>query len=147
MANVRCYKSSDDDSRMVEIEVTGLCRQDIIRASNYRVKVPYRRLSQKMQEIGRIGGKIKGVRMISSSLELSPPSAEPASSAPGSSETAGSETVGSETSTKASKDATLATHAEVKPVRSKRKSVEAKKKDTKKTSKLKKLKRKQKSKK
>lgn len=145
MANVRCYKWSDDNSRMVEIEVTGLCRQDIIRASNYRVKVPYSRLSQTMQEIGRIGGKIKGVRMISSSLELSPPSAEPASSAPASSETAVSPTEISERSTKASSENALADMTKSKPVRSKRKSVEAKEKSTKKTSKSKKLKRKPKS--
>ncbi|MBO1347851.1 MAG: hypothetical protein EBE86_010845 [Hormoscilla sp. GUM202] len=167
---------SNYDSRMVEIEVTGLCRQDIIRASNYRVKVAYSRLSQIMQEIARMGGKIKGVRMISSSLELSPPSAEPASSAPASSETGVLETEGSETavseteisetavseteiseieisetsetsetSKKANSEKSLAELTEIEPVRSKRKSVEAKKKSTTKTSRSKKLKEKPKS--
>ena len=152
---------SSYNSRMVEIEVTGLCRQEIIRASNYRVKVPYSRLSQTMQEIARMGGKIKGVRMLSSSLGVSPASEEPVSSetTEGSQtevlETAGSETDLSETDlsetdlseTEVSETATRASSdlTEVKPVRSLRKSVEAKKKSATKKSRLKKLKRKPKS--
>ena len=132
----------DYNSRMVEIEVTGLCRQEIIRASNYRVKVPYSRLSQKMQEITRMGGKIKDVRMISSSLLRSPPSAETEGSQTEVPETEESQTEVPETE---GSQMNLAEMTEVKPVRSKRKSVEAKKKSTTKTPRPNKLKRKPKS--
>ncbi|MEO1005100.1 MAG: phycobilisome linker polypeptide [Cyanobacteria bacterium J06638_38] len=46
------------DSRTVAIEVTGVCRQDVMRTSNYTVKVPYSRMSQTIQNIKRMGGKV-----------------------------------------------------------------------------------------
>jgi len=55
---------SDYGSRTVEIEVTGLCRQDVIRTSNYKVKVPYSRMSQTMQNINRMGGKVAKVSLL-----------------------------------------------------------------------------------
>ena len=45
-------------SRTVAIEVTGVCHQNIMRTSNYTVKVPYSRMSQTIQNINRMGGKV-----------------------------------------------------------------------------------------
>ncbi|NEO33629.1 MAG: rod-capping linker protein [Symploca sp. SIO3C6] len=56
---------SDYNSRSVVIEVAGLCRQDIMRTSNYTVKVPYSRMSKTMQGVMRMGGKVVGVKMAS----------------------------------------------------------------------------------
>ena len=50
-------------SRTVAIEVTGVRRQDVMRTSNYTVKVPYSRLSQTIQNINRMGGKVAGVSL------------------------------------------------------------------------------------
>lgn len=52
---------SEYGSRTVAIQVTGVCRQDVMRTSNYIVKVPYSRMSQAMQNISRMGGKVTGV--------------------------------------------------------------------------------------
>ena len=49
--------------RTIAIEVTGVCRQDVMRTSNYTVKVPYSRMSQNIQNINRMGGKIAGVSL------------------------------------------------------------------------------------
>lgn len=50
-------------SRMFTIEVTGVCRQDLMRTSNYTVKVPYSRMSQTIQSINRMGGKVAGISL------------------------------------------------------------------------------------
>lgn len=50
-------------SRTVAIEVTGLCRQDVMRTSNYTVRVPYSRMSQTIQNINRLGGKVARVSL------------------------------------------------------------------------------------
>ena len=50
-------------SRTIAIEVTGVCRQDIMRTSNYTVKVPYSRMSQTIQSINRMGGKVAGISL------------------------------------------------------------------------------------
>jgi phycocyanin-associated, rod len=50
-------------SRTVAIEVTGVCRQDVMRTSNYTVKVPYSRMSQTIQSINRMGGKVAGISL------------------------------------------------------------------------------------
>jgi phycocyanin-associated, rod len=55
---------SSYSSRTVEIEVTGVCHQDIMRTSNYKVKVPYSRMSQTMQRINRMGGKVAKVSLL-----------------------------------------------------------------------------------
>ena len=57
-ANVSTYSN-----RTVAIEVTGVCRQDIVRTSNYTVKVPYSRMSQTIQNINRMGGKIANISL------------------------------------------------------------------------------------
>lgn len=49
------------DSRTVTIEVTGLCHQEVMRTSNYRLKVPYSRMSQTIQNIKLMGGKVAGI--------------------------------------------------------------------------------------
>lgn len=51
-------------SRTVEIEVTGVCRQDIMRSSNYTIKIPYSRMSQTMQNIHSMGGKVAKVTLL-----------------------------------------------------------------------------------
>lgn len=49
--------------RTVAIEVTGVCRQDVMRTSNYTVKVPYSRMSQTIQNINRLGGKVAAISL------------------------------------------------------------------------------------
>lgn len=61
MVNTGNAGVSSHSSRTVKIEVTGVCHQDIARTSNYTVKVPYNRMSQTIQNINRIGGKVAGV--------------------------------------------------------------------------------------
>lgn len=50
-------------SRTISIEVTGVRRQDVMRTSNYTVKVPYSRMSQTIQNISRMGGKVASVSL------------------------------------------------------------------------------------
>ena len=50
-------------SRTIAIEVTGVCRQDVMRTSNYTVKVPYSRMSQTIQNINRMGGKVANISL------------------------------------------------------------------------------------
>ncbi|NJL53005.1 MAG: rod-capping linker protein [Hydrococcus sp. SU_1_0] len=50
-------------SRTIAIEVTGVCRQDVMRTSNYTVKVPYSRMSQTIQSINRMGGKVAKISL------------------------------------------------------------------------------------
>lgn len=50
-------------SRTIAIEVTGVCRQDVMRTSNYTVKVPYSRMSQTIKNISRLGGKVANISL------------------------------------------------------------------------------------
>ena len=50
-------------SRTVAIEVTGVARQDIMRTSNYTIKVPYSRMSQTIKNISRMGGKVANISL------------------------------------------------------------------------------------
>ena len=50
-------------NRTIAIEVTGVCRQDVTRKSNYTVKVPYSRMSQTIQNINRMGGKVANISL------------------------------------------------------------------------------------
>lgn len=50
-------------SRTIAIEVTGVCRQDVMRTSNYSIKVPYSRMSQTIQNINRMGGKVASISL------------------------------------------------------------------------------------
>ena len=54
---------SGNGSRTVTIEVTGVRRQDVMRTSNYSIKVPYSRMSQTIQNISRMGGKVASVSL------------------------------------------------------------------------------------
>ena len=56
---------SDYNNRTIIIEVTGALG-DLVRNSNYTLKVPYNRMSEKMQQISRMGGKIASIRLASS---------------------------------------------------------------------------------
>lgn len=55
---------SNYDNRTVEIEVSGLCRQDISRTSNYTVKIPHSRMMSAIQNITRMGGKIDKINVV-----------------------------------------------------------------------------------
>ena len=48
---------------MVAFSVTGLCRQDLSKTSNVMMRVPRSRMSQTMQNIHRMGGKISGISL------------------------------------------------------------------------------------
>lgn len=61
-------------SRTVEIEVTGVCRQDVLRTGNYKVKVPYSRMASTINNINRMGGKIAKVTLLPGSSEATPES-------------------------------------------------------------------------
>ena len=50
-------------SRTIAIEVTGVRRQDVMRTSNYTVKVPYSRMSQTIKNISRLGGKVANISL------------------------------------------------------------------------------------
>ena len=56
---------SDYNNRTVIIEVTGALGE-LVRNSNYTLKVPYNRMSEKIQQISRMGGKIANIRLASS---------------------------------------------------------------------------------
>ena len=51
-------------TRTVELQVTGICRQDFIRTSNYTIKVPYSRMSQTLKNINQMGGKVTKVTVL-----------------------------------------------------------------------------------
>ena len=63
MINTGDNNISGYGSRTVAIEVTGVCRQELTRTSNYTVKVPYSRMSQTIQNINRMGGKIANISL------------------------------------------------------------------------------------
>jgi phycocyanin-associated, rod len=67
-------------SRTIAIEVTGICRQDVMRTSNYTVKVPYSRMSQTIQNINRLGGKVAGISLGNATAVPSAPPATPTES-------------------------------------------------------------------
>ncbi|MGL5943163.1 MAG: phycobilisome linker polypeptide [Waterburya sp.] len=64
MINTGDTNISEYCSRTVAIEVTGICRQSMARTSNYTIKVPYSRMSQTIQNINRMGGKIASVSLV-----------------------------------------------------------------------------------
>ena len=56
---------SDYNSRTIIIEVTGALGY-LVRKSNYTLKVPYNRMSEKVRQINRMGQKIVSIRLASS---------------------------------------------------------------------------------
>lgn len=67
MTTTGTASTSDYGDRSVIIEVSGLRRQAVMKTSNYQVKVPYNQMSQAMQSINRMGGKVAKVTVASSS--------------------------------------------------------------------------------
>ena len=65
-------------SRTVAIEVTGVCRQDVMKTSNYIVKVPHSRMSQTIKNINRMGGKVAHVSLGVTGAPATAPAALPA---------------------------------------------------------------------
>lgn len=61
MITTGCSGVSDYSSRAVTIDVAGVARQDVAKTSNYQVKVPFSQMSQAMQNIAELGGKVVGV--------------------------------------------------------------------------------------
>ncbi len=66
MATTGTTGVSNYTNRTVVIEITGVCRQDIARTSNYSVKVPYSQMSQTIQSVSRMGGKVANITLIPS---------------------------------------------------------------------------------
>ncbi len=66
-------------NRTIAIEVTGMCHQDVMRSSNYTVKVPYSRMSQTIQNISRMGGKVANISLGVSAASAPTPSQTQAS--------------------------------------------------------------------
>ncbi|MDJ0676270.1 MAG: phycobilisome linker polypeptide [Calothrix sp. MO_167.B42] len=63
-------KFSDYSDRNVVIQVTKLCRQDVMKTSNYQVKVPFSSMSGTIQTIHRMGGKIASITVDPSSVDI-----------------------------------------------------------------------------
>lgn len=51
-------------NRPVSISVTGVCQQDVMKTSNYEIKVPFNQMSQVMQSINRMGGKVSAISVV-----------------------------------------------------------------------------------
>ncbi len=64
MTTVGIPQMSDYAGRIVEITVTGVCRQDVKRVSSYTVKVPHSRMNEAMREIYLLGGKVADVKVL-----------------------------------------------------------------------------------
>ena len=64
MSNTGDANVSSYGSRTVAIEVTGVCRQDIMKTANYTIKVPHYRRSQAMQNIHRMGAKVANITLL-----------------------------------------------------------------------------------
>jgi len=67
MATTLTSNTSSYDNRTAIIEVTGALG-DLVRTSNYRLKVPYSRLSDTVKQIHRRERKISNITMTSSSI-------------------------------------------------------------------------------
>ena len=67
MATTLASNTSSYDNRTAIIEVTGACG-DLVRNSNYTLKVPYNRMSDTVKQIHRMGRKISNITMSSSSI-------------------------------------------------------------------------------
>ena len=64
MSTVGILQMSNYAGRIVEITVTGVCRQDVKRVSSYTVKVPHSRMNEAMREIYLLGGKVADVKVL-----------------------------------------------------------------------------------
>jgi CpcD/allophycocyanin linker domain len=70
---------SESDRRVVTIEVTGICNPSLMRTGTCTMTVPYDRLSQTLQGIHRLNGKVASVTMASALAPAAPaaPAAPP----------------------------------------------------------------------
>ncbi len=82
MINTGDNNISGYGSRTVAIEVTGVCRQELTRTSNYTVKVPYSRMSQTIQNINRMGGKVANISLNETTPVVVASTEEPEQEAP-----------------------------------------------------------------
>ena len=71
MTTVGTPQVSNYEGRIVEIQVTGVCRQNVKRVSTYSVKVPHSRMNEAMREIYLLGGKVSGVKVLPSKTKSS----------------------------------------------------------------------------
>lgn len=67
MTSTLTNNTSSYDNRTAIIEVTGACG-DLVRNSNYTLKVSYNRMSDTVKQIHRMGRKISNITMVSSSV-------------------------------------------------------------------------------
>jgi len=64
MTTTGAVSASNYANRTVEIEVTGVARQDVSRLAAYAIKVPYNRMFQTMQSIYNLGGTVAKVSVV-----------------------------------------------------------------------------------
>jgi phycocyanin-associated, rod len=62
------FNLSGEAGRKCAIDVAGSPNQAMMRSSAYTVKVPYSSLSQTIHSIGKRGGKVVNVRMLSTQM-------------------------------------------------------------------------------
>ncbi|MCL2924900.1 MAG: hypothetical protein MGF17_09825 [Trichodesmium sp. MAG_R04] len=67
MTTIGTPQMSNYNGRILEIEVTGVCRQDIKRVSTYKKKVAHSRMNEAMREIYSLGGRVVGVTLLDES--------------------------------------------------------------------------------
>ncbi|MDE5099514.1 MAG: hypothetical protein O4861_14735 [Trichodesmium sp. St16_bin4-tuft] len=73
MTTIETFQMSNYDDRIIEIEVTGVCRQDVKRVSTYKKKVSHKRMNQALREIYSLGGKIVSVTLLGESQATQQP--------------------------------------------------------------------------
>ena len=73
MTTIETSQMSNYDDRIIEIEVTGVCRQDFKRVSTYKKKVSHKRMNEALREIYSLGGKIVSVTLLGESTATQPP--------------------------------------------------------------------------
>ena len=69
MTTTGAAAASSYSNRTVEIEVTGVARQDVSRLATYTIKVPYSRMFQTMQSIYNLGGTVAKVSVFETSAD------------------------------------------------------------------------------
>jgi phycocyanin-associated, rod len=62
------FNLSGDAGRKCAIDIAGSPHQSMMRTSAYTVKVPYSSLAQTIHSIGKRGGKVVNVRMLSTPM-------------------------------------------------------------------------------
>ena len=64
------FNLSGDTGRIFAIDIVGSPDQAMLRSSAYTVKVAYSSLSQTLQSIGKRGGKVINVRLLSTPMSI-----------------------------------------------------------------------------